>query len=65
MSFPETIAHVMIEVDIRMNFFTDGNGVFGRFSRKHLEIKKQGRRKNLNALNERNRRMLHIAWTVT
>ena len=55
----------MIEVDIRMNFFTDGNGVFGSFSRKHLEIKKQGRRKNLNALNERNRRMLHIAWTVT
>jgi hypothetical protein len=62
LSSPETIAHVVIERDIRVNFFTDDSGVFGEFSGKHLEIKKQGRRENITALTERIRRMLHIAW---
>jgi hypothetical protein len=66
LSSPETIAHVVIEGNIRVNFFTDDSGVFGKFSGKHLEIKKIGEKRELqSALTERIRRMLHIAWTVT
>jgi hypothetical protein len=36
----------MIEGDIRMNFFTDNNGVFRVFSSKHLEIKHRGKKES-------------------